>query len=98
MSSCHVVMKLVVMFVMTMTSLKVFKKIVQRQIFNCKKIVDGKMFNCKMTEESTMATGWVAKQCHRLGITMEHHNLAIKWQVSAVQIKIMVIFWFLNLF
>ena len=50
-------MKLVVvMFVMTMTSLKVFKKFVQRQIFNCKKIVDGKMFNCKMTEEPTMAT------------------------------------------
>ena len=50
-------MKLVViMFLMTMTSLKVFKKIVQRQIFNCKNIVDGKIFNCKMTEEPTMAT------------------------------------------
>ena len=57
MSSCrHVVMKLVVvMFVMTMRSLKVFKKIVLRQILNCKKIVDGKMFNCKMTEEPTMS-------------------------------------------
>ena len=56
-------MKLVVvMFVMTMTSLKVFKKIVQRQIFNCKKIVDGKMFNCKMTEEPTMATAEEAAQ------------------------------------
>ena len=63
MSSCHVVMKLVVvMFVMTMTSLKVFKKIVQRQIFNFKKIVDGKMFNCKMTEEPTMATAKEAAQ------------------------------------
>ena len=57
-TSCHhVVIKLVVvMFVMTMTSLKVFKKIVQRQIFNCKKIVDGKIFNRKMTEEPTRAT------------------------------------------
>ena len=64
MTPCHhVVMKLVVvMFVMTMTSLKVFKKIVQRQIFNCKKIVDGKMFNCKMTEEPTMATAEEAAQ------------------------------------
>ena len=59
----HVVMKLVVvMFVMTMTSLKVYKKLVQRQIFNCKKIVDGKMFNCKMTEEPTMATAEQAAQ------------------------------------
>ena len=50
-------MKLVVvMFVMTMTSLKVFKKIVQRQISNCNKIVDGKIFNLKMTEEPTRAT------------------------------------------
>jgi len=39
-----------------MTSLKVFKRIVERQIFNCKKIVNGKMFNCKMTEEPTMTT------------------------------------------
>ena len=52
----------VVMFVMTMTSLKVFKKIFQRQIFNCKKIVDGKIFNCKMTEEPTMATAEEAAQ------------------------------------
>ena len=59
----HVVMKLViVMFVMTMTSLKVFKKIVPRQNFNCKKIVEGKMFNCKMTEEPTMATAKEAAQ------------------------------------
>ena len=57
MSSCRpVVMKLVViMFVMTKRSLKVFKKIVLRQILNCKKIVDGKMFNCKMSEEPTMS-------------------------------------------
>ena len=52
MSSCHVVMKLVVvMFVMTMTSLKVFKT-----------FVHGKMFNCKMTEEPTMATAEEAAQ------------------------------------
>ena len=63
-TSCqHVVMKLdVLMFVMKMTSLKVFKKIVQRQIFNCKKILDGKMFNCKTTEEPTMATAEEAAQ------------------------------------
>ena len=42
--------------------IKVFKKILQRQIFNCKKIVDGKMFNCKMTEEPTMATAEEAAQ------------------------------------
>ena len=48
-------MKLVVvMFVMTMTSLKVFKTFVQRQ--------HGKMFNCKMTEEPTMATAEEAAQ------------------------------------
>ena len=63
MSSCLVVMKLVVViFVMTMTSLKLFKKIVQRQIFNCKKIVDGKTLNCKMTEDPTMATAEEAAQ------------------------------------
>ena len=42
--------------------IKVFKKFVQRQIFNCKKIVDGKMFNCKMTEEPTMALAEEAAQ------------------------------------
>ena len=52
MSSCHVVMKLVVvMFVMTMMSLKIFKT-----------FVHGKMFNCKMTEEPTMATTEEAAQ------------------------------------
>ena len=35
---------------------------------------------------------------HRLEIAIEHHNLAMKWQVSAVPIKTMVIFQFLNLF
>ena len=45
-------MKLViVMFVMTMTSLKVFKS-----------FFHGKMFNCKMTEEPTMATAEEAAQ------------------------------------
>ena len=52
-TSCHhVVMKLVViMFVMTITSLKVLKT-----------FVHGKMFNCKMTEEPTMATAEEAAQ------------------------------------
>ena len=48
--------------IMTMTSLKVFKTFVQRQIFNSKKIVVGKIFICKMTEEPTMATAEEAAQ------------------------------------
>ena len=60
------VMKLVVMFVMTMTSLKVFKTFVHGKMFNCKMteepFVHGKMFNCKMTEEPTMATAEEAAQ------------------------------------
>jgi len=35
-----------------------------------------------------------AIQCHRLGIAMQHRDLATKWQVSPVKIKTMVIFWF----
>ena len=49
-----VVMKLVVvMFVMIMTSLKVFKT-----------FIHGNMFNCKMTEEPTMPTAKEAAQVY----------------------------------
>ena len=37
------------------TRTRVFKNIIQRQIFNCKKIVEREISNCKMTEELTMA-------------------------------------------
>ena len=54
-SGRHVVMKLVVvLFVMTMTSLKVFMTMRSLKVF--KTFVHGKMFNCKMTEEPTMST------------------------------------------
>ena len=44
------------------TRTQVFKKIVQRQIFNCKKIVEREIFNGKITEEPTMATAGEAAQ------------------------------------
>jgi len=50
---------------------------------------------CGCTQSMIMLVRWcclLAIECQRMEMAMEHRNLTMKWQVSAIQIKTVVIF------